>query len=658
LPHAYVRIQLGHTAYDSQFLAAFASSGAVYQTKDEFEHIPFLAHRWLLFVAFFRGLSCGAAEKPYGILGIIAIIDYELWNTAKVWRKGKEGRPASFGEFEVNSNHVRHIILASVVALLSFLSVAAHANTIIYYVDDDAPLGGDGRSWETAYRYLQDALSSRSHAAGAVLEEEVEIRVAQGGYLPDRVSQHPEARAEPSMSFRLLNRTTLKGGYAGLGGPDPNAWDPEVFITVLSGDLAGNDVDVDNPSDLLHEPTRFDNSNTIIRISDVNESAALIGFTITGAHILAQGRGYIGGAMSNRSASPAISNCTFTGNASLLRGAAILNAENCSPNITDCVFSDNHAGNGGGVYGGEMTLTKCKFINNSAFGGGALSGCSGLISNCMFINNSARGGGAISSFNGTIIETTFSENSAETNGGALAGNTVLISSCTFKGNTARNGGAISIFGGAISGSVFFENSAKENGGALYINCDTNLALTNCTLTKNSALNGNAVACSFVSGGNSMSEMTVMNSILWNGGQEIWTNSDPSRIQVFYSNVLGGWPGIGNIDEGPLFSNSDEGDFYLQSQAGRWDPSSGVWIIDDVTSPCIDVGDPNSPIMYEPFPNDGRINMGAYGGTTEASRSYFSEPVCETIIAGDINGDCRVDSIDLRILMDHWLEGAD
>ena len=63
----------------------------------------------------------------------------------------------------------------------------------------------------------------------------------------------------------------------------------------------------------------------------------------------------------------------------------------------------------------------------------------------------------------------------------------------------------------------------------------------------------------------------------------------------------------------------------------------------------------SPIGEEPFPNGGRINMGAYGGTAEASKSYFSEPPCETIIAGDINGDCKVDFVDLSILAYHWLE---
>jgi len=50
-------------------------------------------------------------------------------------------------------------------------------------------------------------------------------------------------------------------------------------------------------------------------------------------------------------------------------------------------------------------------------------------------------------------------------------------------------------------------------------------------------------------------------------------------------------------------------------------------------------------------------MGAYGGTAEASKSYFGEPICETIIAGDINGDCRVDFKDLTLMAMNWLGGA-
>ena len=64
-----------------------------------------------------------------------------------------------------------------------------------------------------------------------------------------------------------------------------------------------------------------------------------------------------------------------------------------------------------------------------------------------------------------------------------------------------------------------------------------------------------------------------------------------------------------------------GDYHLKSQVGRWEAGSGSWVIDEVTSPCIDAGDPNSPVGDEPEPNGGRINMGAYGGTAEASKSY-------------------------------------
>ena len=146
--------------------------------------------------------------------------------------------------------------------------------------------------------------------------------------------------------------------------------------------------------------------------------------------------------------------------------------------------------------------------------------------------------------------------------------------------------------------------------------------------------------------------------------------------VSYSNIQGCWEGIGNIDNDPCFvdpghwGHEDDlstvvepnnpkavwvnGDYHLKSQAGRYDPNAETWVKDDITSPCIDAGDMGSPIGHEPFPNGGIINMGAYGGTAEASKSYFGEPVCETIVAGDINGDCKVDFADFAIMALHWL----
>lgn len=118
-------------------------------------------------------------------------------------------------------------------------------------------------------------------------------------------------------------------------------------------------------------------------------------------------------------------------------------------------------------------------------------------------------------------------------------------------------------------------------------------------------------------------------------------------------------GPGNIGRDPCFvrvgTSGDDGDYHLKSQAGRWDADEGRWTIDETTSPCIDAGDPSGPIGLEPFPNGGIINMGAYGGTAEASKSYFGKPPCETIVAGDVNGDCAVDFRDFWFIALHWMQ---
>ena len=85
-----------------------------------------------------------------------------------------------------------------------------------------------------------------------------------------------------------------------------------------------------------------------------------------------------------------------------------------------------------------------------------------------------------------------------------------------------------------------------------------------------------------------------------------------------------------------------------------EPNNKSRIQDDVTSPCIDADDPISAIGLELFPNGGVVNMSTHGGTAKASKSYFGDPVCETIVAGDINGDCRVDFSDVALMAAHWL----
>jgi len=177
---------------------------------------------------------------------------------------------------------------------------------------------------------------------------------------------------------------------------------------------------------------------------------------------------------------------------------------------------------------------------------------------------------------------------------------------------------------------------------------TNYIIRGNTTTKES---GGRVLCRNASA-------TVTNSIVWGKtspvGREISVRDPASTLTIAYSNVGGGQAGAsvegscvldwgeGNIDTDPFLDDTNNGDFHLKSEAGRWDPNSQIWIQDNVSSPCIDAGDPNSPVAFEPFPNGGFVNMGAYGSTPEASKAYFGEPICGTIVAGDINGDCKVD----------------
>lgn len=229
-----------------------------------------------------------------------------------------------------------------ITSLLLLMTVESTFAGQIIYVDINVTGGaGDGSSWNNAFNYLQDALTS-----GASADDE--IRVAQGTYKPDLGPDiTPDDR---DVSFRLRNRITIKGGYAGTGEPDPNARDIEIYETILSGDLDSDDLgDLDDTS-------RNENSYHVIIASGTDATAYLDGFTITAGNANGPYPDYNGGGIYNRQGDPVITNCKFRNNSAKSNGGAMYNTYYSDPNVTNCEFNTNSAGDPSGNYTGQHDL--------------------------------------------------------------------------------------------------------------------------------------------------------------------------------------------------------------------------------------------------------------------------------------------------------------
>jgi hypothetical protein len=330
------------------------------------------------------------------------------------------------------------VICRLMLALFLLTPMSANGARIIY-VDVDANGANDGSSWTNAFNYLQDALATAIYGD--------EIQVAEGVYKPDCNSGHPGGTGDRNATFQLIDGVAVKGGYAGLGEPDPNACDARLYETILSGDLAGDDVEVSEACDLPSEPTRAENSDHVVTGNGTDHSAILDGFTITGGAAT-----YNGGGMLNEWGSPTVGNCIFVGNwAARYMGGGMYNYFG-SPKVTNCMFISNaSAGPGGGMnnaMGGEARVANCVFSRNwtGDRGGGLYNEDSfgPTLTNCTFIGNSAKAGGgmfnALASYP-VLTNCTFSGNSAIAHAGGILndGYSLTLRNCILWGNRDRSG---------------------------------------------------------------------------------------------------------------------------------------------------------------------------------------------------------------------------
>ena len=169
--------------------------------------------------------------------------------------------------------------------------------------------------------------------------------------------------------------------------------------------------------------------------------------------------------------------------------------------------------------------------------------------------------------------------------------------------------AVSFYSGEGPDSVLKNFIIKDSFMGVFI-ADSSPTISNLTIA------GNKYGIEAYAG----SEPDISNTILWDN-----SDGDLFGCRARYSCIERSSEGEGNISDDPLFADADNGDYHIRSERGRYWPRFDVWVLDKATSPCVDAGDPAADVANEPMPNGDRINIGAYGGTIEASLSPGIQP---------------------------------
>ncbi|MEN6335336.1 MAG: hypothetical protein ABFE01_13890 [Phycisphaerales bacterium] len=341
-------------------------------------------------------------------------------------------------------------------------------------------------------------------------------------------------------------------------------------ITVKSdGGPADCIVDCGIPASEFHRGFHFHREETT--------RSVLQGFTIQNGWAVGHNRG---GAVLCENSGPMILDCILTKNRARMGGA--LAAENSAVRVVRCIVSDNVVDeNGGGIW----CSASWDFTAASSFEG------------CLIVGNYA------------VANTRFG---GDGGGMMVEGANCEIRNCTIAGNRAGySGGGIAFWyaSGVVSNSIVWGNTFHLGRGA-----EIAVASSRDDVRLGGVRKRIAIGHSMIGSGDA-EDFGLIGDVGALAGE--WLAGDPCFVRA------GHWDPNGTAVD-PLFGASDDfwvdGDYHLKSEAGHWDSASRSWIADDVTSPCVDAGDPNSPVGEEPQPNGGQINMGVYGGTGEASRS--------------------------------------
>lgn len=275
------------------------------------------------------------------------------------------------------------------------------------------------------------------------------------------------------------------------------------------------------------------------------------------------------------------------------------------------------------------------FIGNTSVWGGAIFATNHAVVTLLSTNGHAPlfwgnaanlNGGAIclmATSRLTAVNCVFRENVAGADGGAIANVQSMVDvqpahgeaqgriPTIFANNRASYGGAIHCNGSRVTSldsALLMSNTTTFSGGALRLINASHAELVNCVLARNAAQPGGAVSVSSTSsvrlrhctvvgnryGVKSEGGLLVLSNCIVRGNTD---GQVTPGYTVRYSNIEGGYVGVGNIDADALFVNAEQGDYAL-----------------GYSSPCVDAGAAAGvtwDCVGKPRPLGLGYDMGAY-----------------------------------------------